>query len=114
MISDLQAMTETELKKFSKDELLDHVLQERTETKVIEQVGDSRGMLRYVTETRDYKGKLTGTEETLTTYKGDGSVDVITKVQKDEKGKEAKRTEIHHDGQKATLDNKTEAKWETL
>lgn len=101
MIDDLRNMTEAELRKLTVAQLLDAILSERTETKVIEQVGDSRGMLRYTVETRDYKGKLTGSETTLTTYKSDGSVDVITKIPKDEAGKEIKRTEIHHDGVKA-------------
>lgn len=101
MISDLQGMTKEQLQALTKGELIDHILQERTETKVIEQVGDKRGMLRYRTETRDYKGKLIGSETTLTTYKSDGSVDVITKIPKDEAGKEIKRTEIHHDRVKA-------------
>jgi hypothetical protein len=115
MISDLQAMTETELRKLTAAQLLGHILQERTETKVIEQVGDSRGMLRYTVETRDYKGKLTGSETTLTTYKSDGSVDVITKIPKDKDGKEGKRVEIHHDGTRAWISDskKAEAIWET-
>jgi hypothetical protein len=103
MISDLQGMTEAELKKLSAAQLLDHILQERTTSKVVTQRGDSRGMLEYVVEQYDYKGKLTGIEETLTSYKADGSVDVITKVEKDEKGAEKARKEIAHDGTRAWI-----------
>jgi hypothetical protein len=102
MIDDLRNMTEAELKKLSAAQLVDLVLQERTTSVVTRQVGDKRGMLKYVTETRDYKGKLTGSETTLTTYKSDGSVDVITKISKDKDGKEAKRTEIHHEPESTT------------
>jgi hypothetical protein len=101
MISDLQAMTETQLKALTQAQLVEHIMSERTETKVVEQVGDSRGMLDYEVETYDYKGKLTGSERTLTTYNAKGEVDVITKITKDDKGKEAKRVEIAHDGTKA-------------
>ena len=101
MIADLQGMTEADLKKLSKDELVDHILQERSTTKVVKQVGDSRGMTEYVTESYDYKGKLTGSERTLTTYKPDGSVDVITKIERDAGGKETARREIAHDGTRA-------------
>jgi hypothetical protein len=101
MISDLQAMTETDLKKLTAAQLVDHIMQERTTSKVIRQIGDKRGMLDYEVEMYDYKGRLIGAERTLTTYKPDGSVDVITKITKGDKGKEAKRLEIAHDGTKA-------------
>jgi hypothetical protein len=108
MISDLQAMTETQLKALSQAQLVDYVLQERTTSKVIRQIGDSRGMLDYEIEHYDYKGKLTGSERTLTTYKPDKSVDVITKISKDAAGKEAKRVEIAHDGTKAWVKSTSE------
>lgn len=109
MISDLQSMTEAELKKLSAAQMVDLIMQERTESKVVKQVGDARGMLEYVVEHYDYKGNLTGSEETVTTYKPDGSVDVITKITKDDKGKEAKRTEIAHDGKSAWVKSETKA-----
>jgi hypothetical protein len=109
MISDLQAMTETQLKTLSAAQLVDHIMQERSTSVVVKQVGDSRGMLEYVVETRDYKGNLTGIEETHTTYKADGSVDVITKVEKDEKGAEKARKEIAHDGTRAWVKSEVKA-----
>jgi hypothetical protein len=101
MIHDLQSMTETELRRLSAEQFVEHILSERTETRVVEQVGDERGMLRYRTETRDYKGNLLSSELTLTSYHPDGSVDVITKVESDAARKEARRLEIAHDGQRA-------------
>jgi len=109
MISDLQAMTETQLKALSAAQLVDHIMQERTTSKVIRQVGDKRGMLDYEVEHYDYKGKLIGSERTITTYKPDGSVDVITKIGKGKDGKEAKRVEIAHDGTRAWIKSETKA-----
>ena len=108
MLDDLRAMTETQLKALTAAQLIDHIMQERTTSKVIRQVGDSRGMLDYEVEFYDYKGKLTGAERTLTTYKPDGSVDVITKITKD-KGKETARKEIAHDGTRAWIKSETKA-----
>jgi hypothetical protein len=101
MIDDLRNMTEADLKKLTAAQLVDHIMQERTTSKVIRQIGDSRGMLDYEVEHYDYKGKLTGSEQTLTTYNAKGEVDVITKISKDDRGKEAKRVNIKHDGLKA-------------
>lgn len=101
MISDLQAMTEADLNKLSKAEILDHIMQERSTSKVVRQVGDKRGMLDYEIEHYDYKGKLTGSERTLTTYNQRGEVDVITKIERDGAGKEVARREIAHDGTRA-------------
>ena len=101
MIADLQSMTEADLNKLSKAEILDHIMQERSTSKVVRQVGDKRGMLDYEIEHYDYKGKLTGSERTLTTYNQRGEVDVITKIERDGAGKEVARREIAHDGTRA-------------
>jgi len=111
MLDDLRAMNETQLKALTAAQLIDHIMQERTTSKVVRQTGDSRGMLDYEVEFYDYKGKLTGAERTLTTYKPDGSVDVITKITKDkgDKGKETARKEIAHDGTRAWIKSETKA-----
>lgn len=107
MISDLQGMTEADLNKLSKAEILDHILSERSTSKVTKQVGDERGMLEFEVEHYDYKGKLTGSERTTTTYNERGEVDVITKVEKDKDSKERHRTEIAHDGIRAWIQSET-------
>ena len=112
MIDDLRAMSESDFKKLTAAELVDHILQERTTSKVVRQIGDARGMLEYEIEHYDYKGNLTGVETTLTTYKPDGSVDVITKVSKDSKKAETKRTEIGHTGTTAFIKAEVVAKVE--
>ena len=109
-LTDLQGMTENQLKALTAAQLVDHIMQERGYTLVTVQEGDSRGMTRHVVEERDYKGKLISTTETLTTYNPKGEVDVITKIEKDGAGKQTRKLEIAHDGIRAWIKSDEKAK----
>ncbi len=95
-ISDLQAMSQAELRKLSIDQFVDNILQDRIETKVLLQDGDRRGMLRQVVETRDYKSNLILTKDTTWTYWPGSNVRDITIVERDSSGKETSRKVVPH------------------
>jgi hypothetical protein len=96
MISDLQAMTEAQLNALTKEQLIDHIMSDRTTIKVLEDKGDSRGPTKQSYQVLDYKGAVIATHTTEWTYDKSGCVDEIKRSVADAKGKVVALPVIKH------------------
>jgi hypothetical protein len=85
-IDDLRNMTEAQLNALTKAQLIDHILQERTSIKVLEDKGDARGPTKQSHQVLDYKGNVIETHTVVWTYGKDGCVDEIKRTIADSKG----------------------------
>ncbi len=96
-IADLAAKSEVQLNLMTKADLIDAILSERSDTTIKERTElPGHGMLRMVTETRGYKGNVTGTRQTDWTYWSAGNVRDITITEKDGAGKEISKNVVSH------------------
>lgn len=95
-IDDLRGMTEAQLNALTKAQLIDHILQERTSIKTLEDKGDSRGPTRQSYQVLDYKGGVVETHTTEWTYDKSGCVGEIKRSVTDNKGKVTALPVIRH------------------